>query len=443
MNKNRFRLLKALFAFVALPLSPACFETRAGDVSEVRAETAEPDVLDLQGQSDAGDFVPARVLRTQGHLRFHTIRQSVVLPLELSIALYFNAGLVLSTDETKLLVASSARTNLLVLDADTLTILDVIPTSASIDNLQVVDEGRFVVAWATFGRRSKSGSKYRQARDLLILDRSDFSLKHTVSVGENIGAVADVSQGRVLVSAVQSETIALVDLDKGEVISQQSTANEKFSPGDVAVRPDSKIAMVSGGVFRQQMLGGPQTQSRATGSQVLLLDPLDPANHARMTFFPKLQHPRGLLFHPNGRHVFVADDQQNALVILDWVARRTQETIALADAPEDLGFFPGGQRLWIRHSGAPMLSVVDLENGRIKEVTLPNVAMTQPVFSPDGEVFYVGTAMPSVIAVISVETLKLVDEIELPIFPHQLQITRDGKRLFAALGAGINVIRVE
>ena len=383
--------------------------------------------------------------RPCGHIRFHSIRKLTYLPIDFAIALELQSQVVLSSNEQRLLVSSTARTSVVVLDAQSLEVLDHIPTDDAVGNLRAVDEQRFVVGWAGFGRRSSRRGGYLPADELFIFDGTDLRLLHRLTVGANIGTVADLGNGLLLVAATGGAVLALVDLPTGEVLSRHSTKDSDFSPGHVVLRSDGLIGAVSGGIFQQRIsrevtgLG----RSRAIGTQVLLFDPHAPANHSRMTFFPKLQHPRGMLFHRDGRHVFVADAEANALVILDWVDRRTKELLPVAASPQQLGFFPGQQRIWLRHSEAQVLTVVDTETGTIDELRLPDMTLTDPLFSPDAQIFYLATLRPAEIVVVDAASLRILDRIEVPMVGQGLAVSRDGCTLFATLGVGTYVVRID
>jgi DNA-binding beta-propeller fold protein YncE len=342
----------------------------------------------------------------------------------------------LTADGRWLVVGGAATAYLSILDAQTLAPLKKIKTAGdATDNLISVDGGRKIVATAGY-------SLYRSnaARHLFVLDaRAEPELLGKVEVGINPGFHLNLGDGTVLVPAVHGQRITRVDTRDKKALESMSTRKWRFHPTWASGRSDQRIAVITGGAFR----GG----RMPFGEKLLVLDPMSPSKRARFEFYRGLAQPRGALFHPDGRHILVANRLKHTLAILDWVDRQTVGQIPVGRYPEALGMMPDGKTAWLvysaRRSENPRLTFIDLEHGTVSDVALPGATVGKPVTSPDGRMLYVPVKKRNGVAVIEVQGHRLIDFIETQATPGGLVIHPLGDRLYVVQKKGTLVSMVQ
>ena len=378
-------------------------------------------------------------------LRWRVVRAEQRLPMEISARVVFNGDIALSSDERKLLVGGSGRVDLAVLDAETLALEREIDTRDAVDNFYLTRDGRHIVASASFGRvyvrRAgwlRGGVSLLPADDIYILDRRTLELCHRVKVGQNVGSLAELRDGTVLVPAVEGRRITRVDVDTGRVLARLDTRrlDRKFVPTRALVRADDRVGMVTGGAFSLRV--GGRGGSRPVGSSVLLFDPLAHDQRNRLTVVRELEHPLDARYLADGRHVLVTDAATDDIVVVDWLSGVVRSRRPVPDRP---AYFveDGESRLVVVHLGA-RLSALDLATGEVSSLELPSRAYDFER-SPCGRFLYLG--LRSGVGVVRLADLRLVDVIPTTLAVVAVALDRAGTRLYAVEGEGRYVAPIE
>jgi DNA-binding beta-propeller fold protein YncE len=192
---------------------------------------------------------------------------------------------------------------------------------------------------------------------------------------------------------------------------------------------------------------GVYSGSHARGSELLVMDPMFPAERSRYEMVDGLKHPRSVLFHPDGQHILIAEHRNDTLVVLDWVSMRTVEERPVEHRPELLGMLPGGVHAYLSYDGAKRFTRINLATGGLDTVVLPGTprawGSSGPVVSRDERYIYVPVGNKDGIAVIALEDFSLVDFIDTPKDVGSLVMNERGDVLFATLGDGHYVARIE
>ncbi len=160
----------------------------------------------------------------------------------------------------------------------------------------------------------------------------------------------------------------------------------------------------------------------------------------------------GLAWHPDGRRLYVSGAANNTVHELRWVdgalvrgadlvlGRPMDVPVEGVDRPDrvpqsfigGLAVAPDGRRLFAVHVFGQILSVVDLETGRvIRNIDLPAEAYTC-IVSPDGATVFVSIWGGSRILAFDARTFEPRGEIAVGEHPNAMALTRDGRRLFVA-----------
>ena len=295
---------------------------------------------------------------------------------ELSTPLIESGSLALLEGEQILAVGTANRISVAFFDAETLKYQYRVRTSEPTSQMFTTKNGKYLVAFAVYGYMYKKGWGYEYARsnEVFVLDGRTGDLKHRVKVGENLGVAVDLGDDTIVISSVQSKRIARVDLNTGKVLDKSYTRG--FNPGYVATRSDNQIGIAAGGVYQQG------SSSRAIGTKLLFFDPMAIEETQRFEYYKDLGHPRGLLFHPDGQHVLVADAKRKELVIVDWVNHKIKEFKTLNGAPELFVQLPDGEHALIGYKNTNLLSRINLRTGFIETITIPGKTHFYNDFKP-------------------------------------------------------------
>ena len=170
-------------------------------------------------------------------------------------------------------------------------------------------------------------------------------------------------------------------------------------------------------------------------------------------------HPWGVLAHPDGTTVYVANAHTETLSIIDTATNTVIETVLLGDGSrgddhhvKGLALSPDGSRLYVTHMHADILTVLDTAtNTVIDSVSFRDDGceprgickhLHQLAVSPDGATLYLSFFFQEEVAVVDASTLALIDVV--PVGdgdpgmnqgdgPKGLSLTPDGRRLYVAL----------
>jgi DNA-binding beta-propeller fold protein YncE len=160
----------------------------------------------------------------------------------------------------------------------------------------------------------------------------------------------------------------------------------------------------------------------------------------------------GLVWHPDGRRVYVSGAANNTVHELRWtngeLARGTDLVLGRpmdtpvegANRPDPvpqsfiggLAITPDGTRLFAVHVFGQILSAVDVQTGHVlRSIDLPAEPYTC-VVSPDGATVFVSIWGGSRVLVFDAKSLDQRGEIAVGEHPNAMALTKDGKRLFVA-----------
>jgi PQQ-dependent catabolism-associated beta-propeller protein len=204
------------------------------------------------------------------------------------------------------------------------------------------------------------------------------------------------------------------------------------------------------------------------------------------------QRPRGLVASKNGKTLYVAVGNGNAIAILDTAARKMLRSIPTPD-PETFALSPDESRIFIANEndsemseiriadgkvlrqvpvgGEPegtavsrdgklviqasetgsMAHVIDAATGKIISNLIVDTRPRYIAFTPDGSRFWVSSEVRGTVTVFDTATLKQLGKIDFEsaaltqnlIQANGIRFTRDGKRAFVGLGRGKLVAEVD
>ncbi|GAA0354088.1 YncE family protein [Bacillus horti] len=147
--------------------------------------------------------------------------------------------------------------------------------------------------------------------------------------------------------------------------------------------------------------------------------------------FPVGKGPEGVAVHPNGQHLYVANQDDNNLYVIDKDSFEVLFKRRIGACPVRLVFSPDGKYALIPNRESGDLSIIETEqqiNGQIRpwEVKRIRVGVWPggTVFNPEGSYAYVANNKTDDISVINMHTLKEEDRIDAGIHPDGIAYLR-------------------
>ena len=167
-------------------------------------------------------------------------------------------------------------------------------------------------------------------------------------------------------------------------------------------------------------------------------------------------HPYTAVFAPNGRTVYVSNwgDSTISVYGVERAGLKPQPPIVVPPRPSALLISPDGRKLFVAHSAADEVSVVDLSEGKVESTIALGLTARAPhgsgpnalALSHDGRTLFVANADNNDVAVVdlaSEDGPRVVGLIPTEWYPTAVALSRDGRTLYVAngkgLGAGPNV----
>ncbi len=241
--------------------------------------------------------------------------------------------------------------------------------------------------------------------------------------GRLVWTYEDLEDGKVDALAIDPtamKVVRRVHLGTGPGFSVVLTSDRRLALADVA--GDDKIAVIDTKTFKvaRYISSGkfPCDLDRTTDGQFAYVPERD-QNTVAMIDMKTLRiirrykmgdhtEPHMLRVSPDNKTVWVANAEENALVVLDARTLQPVAKVAMGRVPVTLAFSPDGKSAYISHFSDNFVSIVDTgtykERGRVKVAQ----GLAVVAFRPDGKFAYVAAKDANAIAVIDTSASKVV-----------------------------------
>jgi len=231
------------------------------------------------------------------------------------------------------------------------------------------------------------------SHDVTVIDLATQQVLSTVPVGRSpAGVVASSRAGKVFVSNPDSKTISVIDMRLQRVV-------DTLAAGDGPVGIDASAD--GGWLFVADWYA-----SR------LLVYKLHAAGVQPDVFAVDVgRAPAGVAAHPAGRHVFVAERDDDSVAVVGLTARRVLSRVKVGTHPFALLFDERRERLYALNVQSDDVSVIDL-----RDIDRPAVIATIKVgkapygaaLASDGALLYVSNQHEDSVSVIDTASLRVL-----------------------------------
>ena len=248
------------------------------------------------------------------------------------------------------------------------------------------------------------------ANRLIAFDLSSGTPKETHSVG--VGAypvhmVATRDGGTIFVTSFGGASVAVVD---GHTWKLRTMITTPDRPHSIVISPDGQ--RVYTGCY-----GGAAIAVINVASETL----------AATIPLPQAAEPYGLTISQDGRYLYTSDNLTGRLFVVDALARRVVDSVAVGLHPALITHSPDDKTLYVANGGAHSVSVLDIGH----DPAHPTVRATVPVtgyphgiaVTPDGRYVVVANTLGKDLSVIDTTTLKVIATIPGERYPNDVLIT--------------------
>lgn len=192
--------------------------------------------------------------------------------------------------------------------------------------------------------------------------------------------------------------------------------------------------------------------------ELVVIDPV----HAQVTGRIAVgKRPRGLVVAPDGKRAYVAvsgsprsgpgvdeahlpppDRSADGIAVVDIAKRALVTTLPSGVDPESLDIAPDGRTLYVSNEDSAQLSAIDLTTGKIRGASAVGREPEGVTVRPDGKIVFVTSEEDSEVTAIDAATLAVVGHIKTKTRPRSLVITADSFTGFVAdeLAQSVTVI---
>ena len=170
---------------------------------------------------------------------------------------------------------------------------------------------------------------------------------------------------------------------------------------------------------------------------------------------PSGPDPETFALSPDGTRLFVANENDNLLTIVDVAARKAVAEVAVGGEPEGTAVSPDGKLVVQTSESGSAAHLVNAATGEVIDNLLVDARPRFVAFTPDGTHFWVSSEARGTITVFDTATRKRVGRIDFQaarlleptsdtfVQPVGIAFTRDGRRAFVGLGRAKLVAEVD
>lgn len=164
-----------------------------------------------------------------------------------------------------------------------------------------------------------------------------------------------------------------------------------------------------------------------------------------------VEEPETFALHPNGHHLYVSNEEDATATLYDVDTGELIAEFDTGEEPEGVKITSDGRLVFVASEAANLVHVIDTEAEDVIADVLVDTRPRRFALTPDDRELWVSAEVAGVVDIIDVKTLKITDTITfLPtgfrkeeVTPVDVLITRNGKRAYVALGRANRVAVVD
>lgn len=240
--------------------------------------------------------------------------------------------------------------------------------------------------------------------------------------------MAAVAQGTAYVSSEKDPAITLIDL---ATLSVRGTIPTCHRGRHIQLTADHLIMLAC--------------------SESNVADLIDPATGKSLRRIPLGGEPEAFDLSPDGKTIYVSNEDDGAVSFIDAANGKVLKSIKVGKEPEGVKVSADGKTLYVTSEVASLVHVIDVASGAIVKNVKVGKRPRRMAFTPDGKELWVTNELDASVSIIDTATRHVVGSLKFEvkgarsedITPVGIQMSRDGKRAFVALGRANHVAFVD
>ncbi len=236
------------------------------------------------------------------------------------------------------------------------------------------------------------------------------------------------AQGTVYVSSEKDDALTLIDTGTLTVKGTIATCKRARH---VQLTPDRKLMVAC-------------TDSNAA-------DLIDLATGKSLRRVPLGDEPEAFDISPDGKTVYVSNEDAGEASFIDFASGKVLRTVKVGGEPEGVKLSADGKTLYVTSEVASLVHVIDTASGKVLKNIKAGKRPRRMAFNAGGTELWVTNELDASLSIIDTAKQEVVGTIKFEvkgaraedISPVGIQMTRDGKRAFVALGRANHVAFVD
>lgn len=236
------------------------------------------------------------------------------------------------------------------------------------------------------------------------------------------------AQGLAYVSSEKDDALTVIDL---ATLAVKGTIPTCKRGRHLQLTPDRKLLVAC-------------TDSNAA-------DLIDLASGKSLRRIPLGDEPEAFDLSPDGKTIYVSNEDEGEASFIDMASGKKLKSVKVGGEPEGVKLSADGKTLYVTSEVAGLVHVIDTASAKLVKNVKAGKRPRRMAFSADGRELWVTNELDASVSIISTTSHEVVATLKFEvkgaraedITPVGLQISRDGKRAFVALGRANHVAFVD
>ncbi|MEF7613013.1 PQQ-dependent catabolism-associated beta-propeller protein [Aquincola sp. MAHUQ-54] len=236
------------------------------------------------------------------------------------------------------------------------------------------------------------------------------------------------ANGTAYVSSEKDDALTLIDLG---TLAVKGTVPTCKRGRHLQLTPDRKLLVAC-------------TDSNAA-------DLIDPATNKSLRRIPLSDEPEAFDLSPDGKTIYVSNEDDGEASFIDFATGKVLQSVKVGGEPEGVKVSADGKTLYVTSEVANLVHVIDVASAKVVKNIKAGKRPRRMAFTPDGKELWVTNELDATVSIVSTVDHSVVGTLKFEvkgartedITPVGIQLTRDGKRAFVALGRANHVAFVD
>ena len=237
-----------------------------------------------------------------------------------------------------------------------------------------------------------------------------------------------LAQGTAYVSSEKDDALTMIDL---ATLSVKGTVPTCKRGRHLQLTPDRKLMLAC--------------------SDSGVADLIDPATNKSLRRIPLGDDPEAFDIAPDGKTLYVSSEDDAAAVFIDAETGKKLKEVKVGQEPEGVKVSADGKVLYVTSEVASMVHAIDTATGKVIKNIKVGKRPRRMAVTPDGKELWVTCELDSGVTIVSTADYSVLATLKFEvkgaratdITPVGIQLSRDGKRAFVALGRANHVAFVD